>query len=102
MKGKIELLKNESEPTESGIELSNYLESQKEIEVLNNEMPKIEKKQSELENVISVAKEKLENNSRLKNSNIISIDTFINQKIMLIFLLFLVAGPRPSKKENFN
>ena len=78
IKNKIELLKNESEPTESGIELSNYLESQKEIEVLNNEMPKIEKKQSELENVISVAKEKLENNSRLKNSNIISIDNINN------------------------
>lgn len=79
IKNKIDSLRVELESTDSGTQTSFYLDAQKEIESITNEIPEIEKKQSDLDNVISLAKEKLENQTRLKNSNVISADNINNE-----------------------
>lgn len=71
---KVKELKNILSSTDEGQELSVYLEAQKEIESLSKDVLKLEENQSQIEEVLNLAKNKLNDNNRLKNSYEIKVD----------------------------
>lgn len=73
---KIKEFNNTLSSTDEGQELSIYLEAQKEIGSLGEDILQIEEKQLKIEEVLSLAKNKLDENNRLKNSNEIKLDNF--------------------------
>lgn len=74
LENKIIKLKDNLKETDSGQELSFYLESQKEITIIDNEIQELEKKQNNIEEVLSLAKNKLNDSNRNLNSSNIKID----------------------------
>ena len=75
---KVNNLRNQLESTNEGQELSAYLEAQKEIISINEKMPELEKKQSDLEEILSLAKDKLNETTKSKNSFDIKLDNIEN------------------------
>ena len=75
---KLDKLKNQLETTAEGQELSVYLEAQKEIETINEEIPLLEEKQTKLEEILNIAKEKLNTAIKSKNSLDIKLDNVDN------------------------
>jgi DNA repair exonuclease SbcCD ATPase subunit len=59
LRSKIKLLKKQLESTSEGAGLIRYQEAQDKIEVLNSEIPEIEKKQVKIQEIIDIAQEKL-------------------------------------------
>ena len=78
LKEKIENLNKQLSLTDEGQELSIYLEAQKEIENINEEIIDIEEKQTKLEEILSLAKDKLNESNRSKNSLDIKFDNTEN------------------------
>ena len=79
LRSKISDLNKQLSQTESGNELSIYLEAQKEIEKLNSEIQKEEEKQNEIEEAINLAKNKINNKERENNSLQIKLDNTDNE-----------------------
>lgn len=79
LRSKISELNKQLSQTDSGNELSVYLEAQKEIEKLNSEIQKEEEKQNEIEEAINLAKNKINNKERENNSLQIKSDNTDNE-----------------------
>ena len=71
-------LKDNLKNTDDGKKLSYYLECQKEIELINEDVSKLEKNQNEIEEVLVLAKEKLVETTRTKNSFDLKFDNIEN------------------------
>jgi DNA repair exonuclease SbcCD ATPase subunit len=79
LKIKIKDLKTNLSSTNEGQELSVYLEAQKEIENLNSEIGEVEQNQLKIEEALDLAKTKLDEKNRSKNSLNIKIDNLENK-----------------------
>lgn len=75
---KIEKLKKDLKSTSQGSQINEYNEAQQQIAVLNKEIPELEDKQNETEKLFNLAKEKLNENLRSKNSEQIKYDNIDN------------------------
>lgn len=71
-------LKDSLNNTDDGQKLSIYLDSQKEIESTNQEVDDLEKNQNNIEEILNLAKEKLDNANRNKNSYNLKLDNIDN------------------------
>lgn len=76
---KINLLNKELENVDTKGELSDYLKAQKEIEKLNLETQQNQKKQNEIDEVLNLAKNKINEKELEKNSTRIKIDNIDNE-----------------------
>jgi DNA repair exonuclease SbcCD ATPase subunit len=78
LRQKINLLNKELQIADVSGELTSYLEAQKELENLNNDLQEEENKQNEIEEALSLAKTKINDKERNKNSLQIKLDNIEN------------------------
>jgi DNA repair exonuclease SbcCD ATPase subunit len=70
---KIDIIKKELNSSDKGKKLNFYLDAQKEIETLSEQVDEIQKKQQEIDDILISAKEKLDLENRSKNN--LDLDT---------------------------
>jgi DNA repair exonuclease SbcCD ATPase subunit len=78
LRQKINLLNKELQIADVSGELTSYLEAQKELENLNKDLQEEENKQNEIEEALSLAKTKINDKERNKNSLQIKLDNIEN------------------------
>lgn len=77
IENKIQELKNNLSNSDEGQELSKYITAQEKIKEITEEIESLEKKQGEIDEIINLAKEKINNNNREINQKNIKIDSVI-------------------------